>query len=124
MRGWRTRAAFLADSVAHAGCDAVIGPLVPGLIRASASSIGEHGIVQILPLARRGDFTTLAQTLFQMSVAPARQGAYLARYAAESEGMELLATLVMSLRRRLSANRAGCRVRVTSAVANDLFFST
>jgi ABC-type branched-subunit amino acid transport system substrate-binding protein len=82
--GDSTRAAFLADSLAKAGCQAVIGPLVPAAINAAAVVFARADIVQILPLARRGDFTQASPSLYQMARSPADQAATLAEYATRS----------------------------------------
>jgi len=92
-RGDSARAARIADSLVHLGCRAVIGPLVPEAIRAAAKVFKKSGIVQVLPLARRGDFTTLSPCLFQMTSSPQRCGRLLAEYATEVEGMGHLAVL-------------------------------
>ncbi len=91
--GDSVRAGRIADSLADLGCRAVIGPLVPEAIQATAPVLKEAGIIQILPLARRGDFTPLSPFLFQMSSSPKRRGRLLAEYATKKERIRRLGIL-------------------------------
>lgn len=91
--GDSVRAAYVADTLAGMGCHAVIGPLVPGAIRAAASVLKKDHIVQVLPLARRDDFTPLSPYLFQMTSSPTRRGRMLADYATKKERMYRLGIL-------------------------------
>lgn len=87
------RAGHIADSLAGMGCRTVIGPLVPEAIQATAPILKKENIVQILPLARRGDYTPLSPYLFQMTSSPERRGRLLGEFATRKERMRRLGIL-------------------------------
>lgn len=91
--GDSVQAARAADTLASMGCHVVIGPLVPGAIQAAAPRLKKEEIIQILPLARRDDFTSLSPYLFQMTSSPERRGRLLGEYATANERMYRLGIL-------------------------------
>jgi ABC-type branched-subunit amino acid transport system substrate-binding protein len=85
--GDSTRTAFLADSLAKTECRAVIGPLVPAAIEAAAAVFAQAEMTQILPLARRRDFTQDSPFLYQMARPPTDQATALAELATRTMRM-------------------------------------
>ncbi|MEW5876091.1 MAG: penicillin-binding protein activator [Candidatus Zixiibacteriota bacterium] len=110
-------AAAAARLLLTKGCNAIIGPLVPEAIHASARVLGEHEIVQVLPLARRGDYVSLSPHLHQLSNSPRRQARRLAEYAIRTEGMKRLAVFAPDT----PEGRLVAEVFSTTALASGVF---
>lgn len=94
-RGDPVTAVWAADSLVNAGCDAVVGPLLPGTIAATVPILRAHEIPQILPILRRatGDVSALSAGVVVLSVPPDIQVRRLVSHALGREQLRQFAGL-------------------------------
>jgi len=90
------QAALGTDSLIQTGCVAVIGPLLPDCIAASAGALRALDVVQILPVVRRGaaELATFSPWIIGLSVPPERQARQLLLAAVQTVGLRRFAALV------------------------------